>query len=443
MVRSMGSTSHTVCCLWMMSLATLILPSSSATDFDTSVCTPSNGRVSEPPTPLVQNWMTEIAWSDLGTRHTYFVKNYRSWEVKKETVVISLPYVTADVRLLFNDLTQDVTVEDVSFASASSGPTCRVVHSIVGYQYSYSDIFYLTSFNFLFQQMAASQDAVMVNTTTVRGIPATRWSACLYDYSINMTNRATFYFSDSSWMSPFQTPQTSVPLRVEYFARRHNGSQVTEYNIIGDLIIFQQNPTFKPETFITSKGLFCPNRTGESMRFPSFPDQFSLLMEVIDQDFLRIAYQEIWYDRSLQMVRWDSKRADGSDSDAHTYIFDFNVGVKYMIDIHLMSCEDPSPLVIGDDFVMLNQKNISMMSAATYFHSEVADIQYVGTTTVRDVECNTWIGKYFDPDAEREITVQWYFTSTAVDRGDRKCCGLRCIFQDGDLERWIPATSCI
>lgn len=166
--------------------------------------------VSEPPTPLVQNWMTEIAWSDLRTRHTYFVRNYRSWEVKKETVVISLPYVTGDVRLLFNDLTQDVTVEDVSFASecreqsshvawetshgnkstnlfyeplankcllytaysnaltqnfwlfsplgASSGPTCRVVHSIVGYQYSYSDIFYLTSFNFLFQQMAASQD---------------------------------------------------------------------------------------------------------------------------------------------------------------------------------------------------------------------------------------------------------------------------------------------
>lgn len=57
-------------------------------------------------------------------------------------------------------------------------------------------------------------------------------------------------------------------------------------------------------------------------------------------------------------------------------------GVKYMIDIHLMSCEDPSPLVIGDDFVMLNQKNISMMSAATYFHSEVADIQYVGTVSV-------------------------------------------------------------
>lgn len=76
----------------------------------------------------------------------------------------------------------------------------------------------------------------------------------------------------------------------------------------------------------------------------------------------------------------------GSGRSAYTQIF-LKVqfvcsGVKYMIDIHLMSCEDPSPLVIGDDFVMLNQKNISMMSASTYFHSEVADIQYVGTVSV-------------------------------------------------------------
>ena len=43
----------------------------------------------------------------------------------------------------------------------------------------------------------------------------------------------------------------------------------------------------------TQDGAFCPNRTGEYMRFPSFPSQLSLLLEVVDVDFTRISYQEV------------------------------------------------------------------------------------------------------------------------------------------------------
>ena len=35
--------------------------------------------------------------------------------------------------------------------------------------------------------------------------------------------------------------------------------------------------------------------------------------------------------------------------------------------------------------------------------------------TVRDVVCDTWIGHYFDQDANRDTIVQWYFTTVGYE----------------------------
>lgn len=54
-------------------------------------------------------------------------------------------------------------------------------------------------------------------------------------------------------------------------------------------------------------------------------------------------------------------------------------GVKYIIDRHMMTCDIPSPLMIGDDFVTRwANGSIGMKTAAEYFHSESANIQYAG-----------------------------------------------------------------
>nr|KAG5702919.1 hypothetical protein BaRGS_034692 [Batillaria attramentaria] len=349
--------------------------------------------------------MTEIEWKDLLHSRSYLVKDYADLPNKREAIVISPPF-HSDVKFLFDFFTQDVIVD-----SLGDDGSCTVVRGRPGYTHTYQNHFWLTSFDTLFRQFIGSQDALPVGATTVRGIQATNWTACVFDWTRNLTLRVNMYFSDVHWMSPYQPPNSMVPIRVQYWGRETNGSQVTEYSVVGDLNQFQRSPTMAPDIFATNPGAFCPNRTGESMRFPTFPDRFSLLMEKVDVDFKRIVYEELWYDRTLKMVRWDNKPALGRDDDPLTYIFDFNFGVKYIIDRHLMHCDPYTPIVQGDDFTTVSSNGtLEMITAAAYFHAELTDIQYAGQATVRDVLCDTWVGQYFDRDANRIVTVQWYFT---------------------------------
>ncbi|KAK7491498.1 hypothetical protein BaRGS_00017327 [Batillaria attramentaria] len=359
--------------------------------------------------------MTEIEWKDLLHSRSYLVKDYADLPNKREAIVISPPF-HSDVKFLFDFFTQDVIVD-----SLGDDGSCTVVRGRPGYTHTYQNHFWLTSFDTLFRQFIGSQDfwGLKLNDNDMACLIGCNTSYCL-DLSVQI-----------HWMSPYQPPNSMVPIRVQYWGRETNGSQVTEYSVVGDLNQFQRSPTMAPDIFAVSQhprmlGIFAranePStffisflsisiRTGESMRFPTFPDRFSLLMEKVDVDFKRIVYEELWYDRTLKMVRWDNKPALGRDDDPLTYIFDFNFGVKYIIDRHLMHCDPYTPIVQGDDFTTVSSNGtLEMITAAAYFHAELTDIQYAGQATVRDVLCDTWVGQYFDRDANRIVTVQWYFT---------------------------------
>ena len=53
-------------------------------------------------------------------------------------------------------------------------------------------------------------------------------------------------------MSPYQPPNSKAPVRLQYVGRVHNGSQVTDVNLTGDIVSFkkkQQTDKFPPEVF--------------------------------------------------------------------------------------------------------------------------------------------------------------------------------------------------
>ena len=53
--------------------------------------------------------------------------------------------------------------------------------------------------------------------------------------------------------------------------------------------------------------------------------------------------------------------------------------MKYIIDRHMMTCDSPSALMIGDDFVTrFANGSIAMKTVDEYFHSQAANIQYAG-----------------------------------------------------------------
>lgn len=385
--------------------------------YDPSVCTPATPSIPLPvPTAeLGKVWQAQIEWKDDVKNRTYLMTDTADMTQFMEKVVISVPFLN-DVTLIINWQTYDVILQKL--AVGDDGQTtlhCEVIkHSPTRVQpYSFEGLFWLSSLQTLLAMFTDSQSAILAGPALVRGVQANKWTACLYDRDRNMTLNASLYFSIPSWMAPHLPPLSQAPLRLQFLGKVHNGSQVTDVSLIGDVTAFQKKDAgshFPAETFTTLPGAYCPDIVGSFMRFPGFSDALSLVMEIVEPDFTRISYTELYYDRSLKMVRSDEKSPIGDDPDPTTYIADFVTGVKYLIDRYTMVCT-PSALNVGDDFVQrLPNGTLDIVSMDSFFHSQTSDIQYVGEATVRDVECNTWIGRYQDPDTGRQTTVQWYFT---------------------------------
>ncbi|KAL3841917.1 hypothetical protein ACJMK2_020006 [Sinanodonta woodiana] len=126
-------------------------------------------------------------------------------------------------------------------------------------------------------------------------------------------------------------------------------------------------------------GVFCPGRMNQQP-INSIPQSFGATLEIIDQDFKTIRYENIWFNAEKKLVRRDYKLAQGTDPDPSSDIYDFNLGIHYSIDPYTGSCVGPSLSNIGDLFVdeTLRKDLIRMQSAESYFHIAGAQIQYVG-----------------------------------------------------------------
>ncbi|XP_035828733.1 uncharacterized protein LOC118478715 [Aplysia californica] len=86
------------------------------------------------------------------------------------------------------------------------------------------------------------------------------------------------------------------------------------------------------------------------------------------------------------------------------------------MDRYLMGCERTNQISLGDEFTNATHpddpllQNFQMSSSADYFHTQTDQVQFLGKKTIRGVECQVYVGYYYDVAAGRNFTVQWYYT---------------------------------
>ncbi|XP_045176835.2 uncharacterized protein LOC123537251 [Mercenaria mercenaria] len=371
-------------------------------DIDYTVCNPLNATVVPPPPPeLAKSYSTRVEWKWLNTN------------------------TTVDITEIYNGITQmgsqDMYIE---------GQDVKVIYDYKENQYItytqrdgcvvkglgtlafYDNKIWLTAFKLLYN-IARRADVAYAGQAYVRSTLTEKFRTCLFLYQFNITVEFDMYFSAFGWGMALSRPDEMVPVRLEMRGSvTHNNTKagVVPFHVVGDFIEFNPKPVADEAKMQVPPGIFC---SGRFSRKPMniLPTSFSLVYEKIDLDYSKITYESIWFDSNKKLVRRDYKEASGNDPDPTSEIFDFNLGIHYSIDSYMGSCEPISPLDLGDLFVANNgNSTIRMMSADEFFHSQNAEIQYVGTRLSRGVTCDVWAGLYLDVEANRNFTIEWYFT---------------------------------
>ncbi|XP_048242287.1 uncharacterized protein LOC124142973 isoform X2 [Haliotis rufescens] len=380
---------------------------------DKTVCSPATQKVISPPPAITTGKLFSVAieWRELISQRTYNVREYYDEERKLGSLYIQIP-PQQNVKVIF-DYNTDLALTIQLPSSQNAEATCSV--SKIGPQmYRYDDLPWLTSVMLVYRAMMASEDTRYVANSTVKAIrsyPVSEWSACMYDYFIDITsNTKMFFLNDSgqSWMTPHLPPAEPLPVQMTMHAKRHTNTSVQEYSVVGDFTDFTPFPVFPEDAFLTPSGVFCPGRP-LTKELPPVSDQFYMLMEVIDMDLRKITFDEVWFDSINRRVRHDTKESLGSDPNPLSYIYNFETGARYERDTYLGTC-DVELIRGGDEYTAVTADNhITIQNASELFHYEQASIQYAGEMTTRGTLCDVWIGVYFDVDSNINATVQWYF----------------------------------
>ncbi|XP_067655260.1 uncharacterized protein [Haliotis asinina] len=387
-----------------------------ADGLDETVCSPAAQEMIAPPPAITTGklYSVNMDWRELISERTYNVREYYDDERKLDSLYIQIPPLQK-VKVIF-DYSNDVVLTIQLPDSQNAMGACSV--SQIGTQmYRYDGKPWLTSLMLLYRAMIASKDTRYVNNSTVeviRSYPVSEWSACMYDFSIDITTSARLFFrndSEQAWMNPQLPPTEPFPVQMMLHSKRHNNTSVQEYQVVGDFVDFTPIPTFPQDAFLTPPGIFCPGRP-LTKEMPVIADQFYMLMEVTDMDLHKITFDEIWFDSRSRRVRHDTKDSLGTDPNPLSYIYNFETGARYVKDKYLGTC-DVEAIRSGDKYTTVTADNhITVQTVSEVFHYDKATIQYVGEKTTRGTVCDVWIGVYFDVDYSINATVQWYFTKT-------------------------------
>lgn len=371
-------------------------------DIDYNVCDPLNATVVPPPPPeLAKSYSTKVEWKWLNTN------------------------TTVDITEIYNGITdmgsQDMYIE---------GQEVKVIYDYKESQYItytqrdgcvvqglgtlafYDNKIWLTSLKLLYS-VARRADVAYAGQAYVRSTLTEKFQTCLYLYQFNITVQLTMYFSAFGWGMALSRPDEMIPVRLEMrgsVTYNNTKSGIVPFHVVGDFIEFNPKPVLDQSQMQVRAGIFCSGRLSRKP-LNILPKSFSLVYEKIDMDYSKITYESIWFDSDKKLIRRDYKEASGNDPDPTTEIFDFNLGIHYSIDPYMGNCEPISRLNLGDLFVIYNgNSTIRMMSADEYFHVRNAKVQYIGTRLSRGVTCDVWAGLYLDEEANRNFTIEWYFT---------------------------------
>ncbi|KAK7497756.1 hypothetical protein BaRGS_00010890 [Batillaria attramentaria] len=263
-------------------------------------------------------------------------------------------------------------------------------------------------------RMAVSNPDIYLGVVeTEGGAVAQAWRSCIYMPNMAATFNATWYFTAKGiWVS---TIGDQVPLSL-HIQGRTAGANPHDFEHQYVFADFRPNFADIDDTtslFETSQGVYCPNRVN-TMPLPNVTNNFSFKMEVVDTATQLIDTIEEYYDYDIRVMRYEFQSLIGSVYGPNPVrrVHDFNTGVAYVIDKVLGNCTVTPISNLGFDAQSTSAANVRMRTKEEFFDLNTK-YTYTGTRTVRDIECDVWLGVKDDwPSANSfETHWEWYFTT--------------------------------
>ncbi|KAL8609833.1 hypothetical protein ACOMHN_020668 [Nucella lapillus] len=255
-----------------------------------------------------------------------------------------------------------------------------------------------------------------VGRSVVRGIVTDRWDSCQYSAALNATMNVTWYFSAKpQW--DMQLGAQVAPIRATAVGKQYKQGKIVPFNHTYDLYNYEM--TVANEDFEIPVGVVCPHRVN-TRQFPSFPNRFSFVGEIIDYGHGIVSYMEENYDGQADVNVFRYKREKDMSTTAYTdrivQINDYNSGVSYVIDTVADSCMVEELGTDGVYFVRYLPNGKLMMKDPAQFFADTSNhlFTYAGVRTTRDIPCDLWVATTDQVQGftDRNVTVEWYFAIT-------------------------------
>ncbi|XP_056019753.1 uncharacterized protein LOC130054319 [Ostrea edulis] len=270
-------------------------------------------------------------------------------------------------------------------------------------------------------QFATNQGQTYMGQTTVRGILCDYWRTCLNWPMVNSTFTLDFYFTNPKWNTPSGISQ--VPVRAEIFGFRTKGNgQQHKFHHVYDYTEFRVGLPDDTTVFETPSMVVCTNRK-QVRPPPQITQAFIYREEIVPKSGISTT-ADVWYDKSLRLVRYDFRPHNNAapyyNTDAATEVHDFNTGVAYAIDRIMANCTIIPIMNASFDAsinvsVASNQQQfvLKMKSPQDLFYID-NNYTYAGQRYARGQQCDVFIRKRSDfmmSGVAINATLEFYFLS--------------------------------
>ncbi|XP_035222791.1 uncharacterized protein LOC118195570 [Stegodyphus dumicola] len=274
-----------------------------------------------------------------------------------------------------------------------------------------------------------------------RGILVDKFIGCIYDLDMDATMSVNYTFNNDAITPSAGTPKSfvtgidngllPVPVKADMYGSMYDdlSDKLVYFNKTMNYFWFQGEPEFKLDTFQIPKWMYCKDYRGR-LDMPKFPNAFSTRLQVtafeqnVDGKHTATemtSFEEIYYYYEKKLARRDYTPDPTSEHDKEIYsqfqnygpvktVYDFNEGLLYVTNKASGRCYIRA---ISGDFFQTTQNVIYtiMGTPEEIFLMQADEMEYKGTTFVRDIECDVFAGRYFDANFNATYDKETFFST--------------------------------
>ncbi|KAK3094452.1 hypothetical protein FSP39_001885 [Pinctada imbricata] len=254
---------------------------------------------------------------------------------------------------------------------------------------------------------------VYMGTDNVRGITVDTWQSCQYWDAYDATMNVKWYFTATGSANEWDTAVgVSVPVAVRVTGRSYNASGLPhDFDHWYEFFHFRPD-TVDPRNFETPAGVQCPGRKN-TKDLPTMPNTFSFMSEFVDKQRKTVSFMKEFYTFDEKVVMYQYRPLASQNSRYGTNdlleVHDFNTGVAYITDRMYGNCTATRIELTFDDR-QVDKNHVKMRDSREFFYFDQIQYTYEGIKTVRNIECDSWVGVRPNwPSAGVQSTWQWFF----------------------------------